>query len=294
MTDRPDSASEMTGSAQLDLPGMPTPLYPATPSRLLAWVDCPRRYRMTYLDRPKPAVGLPWAHTSVGIAVHQALADWYALPPRQRTAAAASERVLARWRPEGFRDGEQSARWAQIVAAETAAYVQTQDAAAEPWGVERTVATRTASLAFSGRVDRVDDRSGQPVVVDYKTSRRPLSDDAARTSLALALYALALGRMLRRRCAVVELHHVPSQHVLRYEYTPESMGRRVREAESIAGDLVKVDAQYRSGALHPDDETFAPRPGSRCSWCDFRAHCPPGREAAPSRATWAVLEPEKW
>ena len=59
---------------QLGFEGMPKRLYPCTPSRLNTWLDCPRRYRMTYLDRPRPDKGPPWAHNSVGASVHNALA----------------------------------------------------------------------------------------------------------------------------------------------------------------------------------------------------------------------------
>ena len=65
---------------QQELPGMPKRLYPCTPTRLSTWLDCPRRYRFSYLDRPQPPKGPPWAHNSVGAAVHSALADWWALP----------------------------------------------------------------------------------------------------------------------------------------------------------------------------------------------------------------------
>ncbi len=56
---------------------------------------------------------------------------------------------------------------------------------------------------MSGRIDRLDDRrgadgSGELVVVDYKTGRHVLTTDDARTSLPLALYALAAERVLRR------------------------------------------------------------------------------------------------
>ena len=37
---------------QLGFEGMPRRLYACTPTRLSVWLDCPRRYRMTYLDRP--------------------------------------------------------------------------------------------------------------------------------------------------------------------------------------------------------------------------------------------------
>src|SRR5258708_24077967 len=82
------------------------------------------------------------------------------------------------------------------------AYVTGLDPASEPVGVERTVRTRTELIAVSGRIDRLDDRrepggSGDLVVVDYKTGRHVLTVDDARTSLPLALYALAAGRGLR-------------------------------------------------------------------------------------------------
>ena len=37
---------------QLGFEGMPRRLYTCTPTRLSSWLDCPRRYRMSYLDRP--------------------------------------------------------------------------------------------------------------------------------------------------------------------------------------------------------------------------------------------------
>jgi putative RecB family exonuclease len=55
-------------------------LFSCTPSRLTAWVDCPRRYRMTYVDKPRPKGGPPWAHNSLGASVHSALAGWWRLP----------------------------------------------------------------------------------------------------------------------------------------------------------------------------------------------------------------------
>src|SRR5881409_2754254 len=69
---------------QLEMPGMPRRLFPATPSKLASFGDCPRRYRFAYLDRPTPAKGPPWAHNSVGPAVHAALRSWWELPVERR------------------------------------------------------------------------------------------------------------------------------------------------------------------------------------------------------------------
>jgi RecB family exonuclease len=178
-------------------------------------------------------------------------------------------------------------------------YVAGLDPADEPLGVERTVATRTDVIAVSGRIDRLDARAAESgdgtelVVVDYKTGRHLLTTDDARSSLALALYALAAGRALRRPCHRVELHHLPTGEILAWSHTEESLARHLRRAEGIAEECAAADEQFRGG-LPADryDEVFPPRTGSSCGWCDFRRHCPEGAEAAPPRRPWDGLAPD--
>ena len=113
------------------------------------------------------------------------------------------------WLTDGFADDAQSAEYRRRSRAMVEGYVARLDPPCEPAGVERTVATKTDLIAVSGRIDRLDDRPAAPgregsaarpgpdarelVVVDYKTGRHPLTVDDARSSLALALYALAAG-----------------------------------------------------------------------------------------------------
>ena len=85
---------------ELALDGLPTRLFPCTPTRLITWLDCPRRYRFTYLDRPPPPKGPPWAHNSLGSAVHLALAGWYRLTTPGRTPEAAGRLLDHVWRNE--------------------------------------------------------------------------------------------------------------------------------------------------------------------------------------------------
>src|SRR5579859_4792496 len=159
---------------QLGFEGMPRRLYSCTPTRLATWLDCPRRYRMNYLDRPVPPKGPHWAHNSLGASVHNALAGWWRLPLARRTVPAAGGLITQGWITEGYADDAQSARylsWARTMVEE---YVSGLDPADEPVGVERTVATRTDVIAVSGRIDRLDSRPADPagpelVVVDYKT-----------------------------------------------------------------------------------------------------------------------------
>ncbi len=115
-------------------------------------------------------------------------------------------------------------------------------------GVERTVAAPTRRLAVSGRVDRIDDRGAELVVVDYKTGRRGVSVDEARGSLALALYVVGVRRSLRRPCRRVELHHVPTGEVAAFEHTDESLERHVARAEATAEDIVAATDTMEAGA----------------------------------------------
>jgi putative RecB family exonuclease len=268
--------------------GMPQRLYSASPSKLLAWLDCPRRYRMQYLDRPRPAARPQRAHTSVGVATHSALRDFWDLTPAERTPTAVQSLVLRSWIDVGFRDREQSADWRERTTRRVTAYLRGVDRARQPLGVERTVSLRTATLAVTGRLDRLDDRGGELVVVDYKTGRTPLTGEDVRTSLPMALYAVAAARMFRRRCQRVELHHLPTGEVLACEHTPETLERKVAEAESIASDLRRADADYAEKGV--ESRFFEPRVSPICQWCDFRAHCPQGQLIGPEKSDWAGLE----
>jgi PD-(D/E)XK nuclease superfamily len=281
--------------AQAVLDGMPRRLYPCTPTRLATWLDCPRRYRMAYLDRPAPPKGPPWAHNSFGASVHNALAGWWRLPLARRTVAAAGGLLADGWIDEGYTGPAQSQRHRGRARDMVERYTATLDPHAEPRGVERTVGTHTERIVVSGRVDRLDARRGpggdtELVVVDYKTGRRPLSADDARTSQALALYALAAARIFHAPCHRVELHHLPTGEVHGWEHSDATVARHVRRAEQIAAECEQADGLFAGGLPETEvDQAFPPRPGPACSWCDFRAHCPEGSAAAPAHRPWDGL-----
>lgn len=273
----------------LELEGMPRPLVRVTPSKLAAWTSCPRRYRMAYVDRPSPPRGGAWAHNTLGAVVHNALRALFDLPPGRRHPDAAAALVSTHWTDDGFADADQAASYRNLAREWVAGYVSDLDPELEPVGVERWVSTPTRWIVAEGRVDRIDDRDGELVIVDYKTGRHGLRIDDARSSQALALYALAARRTLRRECRRVELHHLPTGQVTAWEHTPESLDRHLRRAEEVAEEIALATDTLAAGG---DPEIlFPPSTGRHCSWCDFRRHCSEGRVVAPDLQPWAMLVP---
>ena len=237
---------------------MPAPLYAASPSKLLAFLDCPRRYRLQYLDRPAPEKRRQRAHTSLGIAVHNALRDWWDLP--ERTPAAGAGLVDRAWIDVGFRDGEQSPRVARA------------DAGRGHGLPRRRRPGRPAGRHRAHRVVRqrrpAGERAGRPARRPRRRARRRRLQDLAgwrppTTTPAprwpLGLYAAAVWKMFRRRTLRVELHHVPTGTVAAHEHTPESLTRKVEQARSIARDARRAELDFAERG--ESSESFPPRPG---------------------------------
>jgi putative RecB family exonuclease len=265
------------------------PLVRVTPAQLGAFLDCPRRYRHEYVDRPMlPKWSPSWAHLGVGNAVHLALAAWWDLPDQERTPAAGARLVAKEWPRKGFRDDAQSEAMLKLAQGWVCAYLTNADPYRRPWGIERTVSAVEVGLNLSGRVDRVDFCTNRLVVVDYKTGRKPLTDYDAASSYALALYVLATGRTFKARCNRAELHHLPTGDVLAVDYDRQRLFTQIERIGQIAGDI-RVARDTYDAAPDAGDELFPTRPGPLCASCPFREHCPTGQAAAPAAKSWQYL-----
>ncbi len=269
-------------------PPQPMRLLNVSPSKLGQWLDCPRAYRLTYLDRPRLPKAPQRAIISIGNSTHAALNQFWDLPESQRTPGDVRALMVRLWQRAGFADEAQSIQWRERATGWVLDYLRGIDRTGQPLAVERTVAMPTTTLAVTGRVDRVEDRSGELIVIDYKTGARAVEPGSARTSLALGLYALALSRMFRRPVRQVELHHLPTGTADAHRHTDESLARKLGEAESIGQDLRAAEADF--AALGTDSDAFPARPSALCQWCSVQAHCAPGLAVGPPHPGWAGLE----
>lgn len=274
----------------------PRRLTKVTPARLATFEDCPRRYRLTYLDRPTPQRSGPWAHSTMGAAVHNALRALFDLAAGRRTPARAADLVEQHWKDAGFADTDQSRRYRDRAKRWVGDYAEQHDLGFEPAGVERWISAPTnpqpdapPSMIVEGRADRIDIRDGELVIVDYKTGKSEPDRHDARAAPGLALYAVAATRTLRTSCHRVELHHLPTGTVAAAEHTGESLRRHLRRAEETAEDIRLAADTLEAGG--DKQELFPARPARRCAWCDFRPSCAEGRAQGDAANGWDLLAP---
>ncbi|MCG3757571.1 PD-(D/E)XK nuclease family protein [Amycolatopsis sp. Poz14] len=273
----------------------PQRLTKVSPARLSTFDDCPRRYRLAYLDRPTPQRTGPWAHSTLGAVVHNALRALFDLPVAKRTPQRGIALVAEHWKDAGFADDDQAARYRARAKGWVAEYVEDNDVSDDPVGLERWVSAPVSTtggrptMIIEGRADRIDQRGGELVIVDYKTGRRAPDEHEARASQALAMYAVAATRTLRMPCTKVELHHLPSGTIAAAEHTPETLKRHLERAEETAGDLRLAADTLDTGG--DGDTLFPARPDRRCAWCDFRPSCVAGQQTAPAAQPWDLLAP---
>ncbi len=133
-----------------------------------------------------------------------------------------------------------------------------------PSAVERPFTFLLENTKVIGRWDRVDERDGQVIIIDYKSSAvrdQKEADRKARESLQLAIYALAYDQMHGRIPEAVELHFLESGLV-----------GSARKAQS---DLEDTRATISEVARGIRTRNFAATPGFlQCSYCAFREICP--------------------
>lgn len=260
-------------------------LFSLSPSRVTTWLDCPRRFRLTYIERRRGSGA--WAHQSLGLSIHAVLRDWFDLPAAERTRESVTSLTRRAWLADGYRDQEHSERWRDRAGEISWRYLEQMDPEFEPFGRERDLGARTQVITIRGRIDRLDqvgdDR--ELAVVDYKTGRSVPGPDDARSSVALAAYAHCVRQSLRRPCSRVELHHVPTGEVVSWEHSEESLARHLHRLDAIGAEM--ADAQRRVADGDDADAVFPAAPGPLCSWCDVRDWC--SVAAGTAKIPWAGL-----
>jgi len=235
--------------------------------RIDDYLTCPLKYRYAHEVRVPLASDPRFMY---GNAIHHAIQVWYR--HRLRGHPITAEDVVGAfeesWSSEGFLSREHEERRLEQGRALLRRFVEREQAArVTPLQVEQTFQFRRGANVIDGRWDRIDERDGGIVVVDFKTAEVPAVEDAHRRAAKslkedqLGLYALAYHETRGVLPVAVELHYVERGIVGRAAVEP-------RHLEAAAERIDVAAAGIRRGDFTAKPEFNA------CRWCPYESFCP--------------------
>ncbi len=231
-------------------------------SRVDTYQRCPARFRYAYLEAIPAA---PSPHLSFGTSLHAALERFY----DQKLPSCPDLEQLLRYLYEGWDSSgfDGMTRDEQLVWYRHAQEVLRRFHAREsgryrlPADVEKWFELPLGDAVVVGSIDRVDAHDdGSLEVVDYKTNKHMKDRDRVRTSLQLAIYALACEHLYGRLPARVTLYFVVP-------------GIQVQVATGDI-DFDAARKQVAGVAAAVRARRYPPQPSHACAWCDYRRLCP--------------------
>jgi RecB family exonuclease len=179
------------------------------------------------------------------------------------------------WVRDGYSGKEEQQRERERGADALRAWYGRTDTTVVPHATELGLQASWGDVVLKGRLDRLDpdpDGGRGLVVIDYKTGRRPVSQETADADEALTIYAALVERRLGRPVTRMILDYVVAGVQVVTERPPEVLRRRL-------DDILATAATLKA------DQEFVPRTGPWCGGCDLLRRCPAGqREVAATTA----------
>ena len=225
---------------------------------------CPLKYKFTHILK----IPTERFHAATyGTAVHEALrlVSERLMAGLPVTIEQAREVFKAHWVSEGFvsREHEEQRYNQGLETVGRLAGEMIKDKVL-PKSVEEDFRFKVGETAVIGRWDRIDDRNGEIVIVDYKTAdvkSQEKADDKAGESVQLPIYALGYRGKYGRLPDAMELHFVESGLIGRVAPTE----KKLKAAEM----MIETAAQGIRNRFYPAKPGYI-----TCSYCPYQSICP--------------------
>jgi putative RecB family exonuclease len=257
---------------------VPTPPRRLSPSGAGTFEQCPRRWRMRYVERlPDP----PGEAALAGSFAHRVLELLMQRDPHERTVAIAKAIARAEWpsveadhdfRALGFDEaGSKHFRWKAWQAIE-GLWALEDPKAVDVRATEHDVEADLGGVPFRGIVDRLDDEGDGLVVTDYKSGKAPSARFRRGRLDQVLLYAAAVEQATGEMPVHARLLYL-GQRPVGIKVTRE-------EIDSVVDKLAGTWAAINTAC---DTDKFEPRTGPLCGWCPYVDRCPEGTKEVAKR-----------
>ncbi len=257
---------------------VPTPPRRLSPSGAGTFEQCPRRWRMRYVERlPDP----PGEAALAGSFAHRVLELLMQRDPHERSVEVAKAIARAEWpgveadpdfRALGFDEaGGKHFRWKAWQAIE-GLWALEDPKAVDVRATEHDVEADLGGVPFRGIVDRLDDEGDGLVVTDYKSGKAPSARFRRGRLDQVLLYAAAVEQATGEMPVHARLLYL-GQRPVGIKVTRE-------EIDSVVDKLAGTWAAINTAC---DTDEFEPRTGPLCGWCPYVDRCPEGTKEVAKR-----------
>ena len=257
---------------------VPTPPRRLSPSGAGTFEQCPRRWRLRYVERlPDP----PGEAALAGSFAHRVLELLMQRDPHERTVEIAKAIARAEWpgveadpdfRALGFDEtGSKHFRWKAWQAIE-GLWALEDPKAVDVRATEHDVEADLGGVPFRGIVDRLDEEGDGLVVTDYKSGKAPSARFRRGRLDQVLLYAAAVEEATGEMPVHARLLYL-GQRPVGIKVTRE-------EIDSVVDKLAGTWAAINTAC---DTDEFEPRTGPLCGWCPYVDRCPEGTKEVTKR-----------
>jgi len=274
---------------------VPTPPRRLSPSGAGTFEQCPRRWRMRYVERlPDP----PGEAALAGSFAHRVLELLMQRDPHERTVEVAKAIARTEWpgveadpdfRALGFDEaGGKHFRWKAWQAIE-GLWALEDPKAVDVRATEHDVEADLGGVPFRGIVDRLDDEGDGLVVTDYKSGKAPSARFRRGRLDQVLLYAAAVEQATGEMPVHARLLYL-GQRPVGIKVTREEIDSVV---DKLAGTWAAINTACAT-------DEFEPRTGPLCGWCPYVDRCPEGtkevakRQAKKDTAAAAMHGGDEW
>ena len=248
-----------------------------SPSSASTFRQCPRRWKLRYIDKLPDPKGEP---AVLGTFVHEVLEDLLSCEAAERSVAAARDIARKLW-DQTLLDEDfiglclsetevKSFMWKAWRLIER--YFDLEDPSeVEVVRAEQELAVEIGGVPFFGIVDLTERVSSGLRVVDYKTGKAPGSRYLDDKLSQVWLYAAALAE---------EDYEVSE---VRLMYLTSGSIDRPLDSAAVAGAVDTHRQTWDDLCRAIDTEKFRHSTGPLCNWCPYLDHCPEGAAEAERR-----------
>lgn len=238
-----------------------------SPSEADGYRKCPRRYA---LERKLYQAG-DSIYAQFGSLVHEVLdqveTEAMERGDRHSSFEEASQRLEQLLDPADYGGEPFATAWRKRALDGLERLYEMWPSNARPVGIERKVQFDLGDVTWRGRIDRIElDETGVRVV-DYKTSKNPVSNPEAAESLQLGFYALAVG-------ADEELQLLGEPVAAEFWYPLKRSKKSVTTRSLDFANLPAIGQQLIDLGEDIAAERWIASPGEWCERCPFATSCP--------------------